>query len=617
VNPDACPVCAEPIGDEWRCAVCGWQLRGDPVLGWADERELAEFDQRLDGAAADWDLAAAVRSGANRADTAMLGLRGGMPDEASWAAATAGLSRTEPATADDLTVVLGALTARRTPVVHFVAVGPQGVGHQRVVADDDGFPRTDGPLDTVEWDVAALASDEVVRRFQLAGGLGVQPVDRREFDRAVARLAPRFAGCDCVLVAAEPGWRLLDRARSLLGRMLPVRATLPVGTAPFDLRAVVLDALRSAPLPCDYDVLLQRVDPRTGAIELVTRKLFAAGVHLAGHGAKLTKELVVHGSPVGNPRAAIPVVARTGPDPARWRVLAIGRTDLPAHAAAEVAITLDGLSALGLARADGRPVGRSDDVRLAHLLATIPPQVQLEPPLDVVLAVELCGAPERVRDRAAFAHRLLELVAAGPGRVRAAVLGYLDHRLPPTALYAADPVVIGASGLGSPADAQAELGSFASLPPLRDAATAMEDALFAASRLTWTGGTEVRRALVVVGHRPPCEPTAAGPVPACPDGRNWRDAVRGLRARQVRLIAVRDPGLITTVGGADGDVIEEHAEHAWRELAAERDRFALGPGAADAVAAVLVGRDDIPIDAFPLGLAQPVGTAPSPRKVNR
>jgi hypothetical protein len=617
VIPDACPVCAEPIGDEPSCAVCDWQLHGDPVLGWADERELAEFDQRLERAAAGWDLAAAVRSGVHRAGTAMLGLRGGVPDEAAWAAAITRESRTEPATADDLNVVLGALTTRQAPVVHFVSVGPQGIGHQRVVADDDGFPRTDGPLDTVEWDFAALAADEAVRRFQLAGGLGVQPVDRREFDRAVARLAPRFAGSYCVLVAAEPGWTLLDRARSLLGRMVPVRATLSAGTAPFDLRAIVLDALRSAPLPCDYDVLLQRLDPTTGAIELVTRKLFAAGAHLAGHGGKPTKELVVHGSPVGNPRAAIPVVARTGSDPAHWRVLAIGCTDLPAHGAAQVAITLDGLSALGFARADGMPVGRSDDVGLAHLLATIPPWVQLEPPLDVVLAVELCGVPERVRARAAFAHRLLELVAASPDPVRAAVLGYLDHRLPPTALYAADPVVIGASQLGPLSAAQAELGSFASLPPLRDAATAMEDALFAAGRLSWTAGSGARRALVVIGHRPPCEPIAAGPVPACPDGRNWRDAVGTLRGGQVRLLAVRDPGLITTVGGADGAVIEEHAEHAWRELAADRDRFTLGPGAADAVAAVLVGREDIPADAFPLGLAQPIGTAPSPRKVNR
>jgi hypothetical protein len=607
-----CPVCAEPAEDDVAvCTCCGWTLRAGPWLGWADDAARAAFQQRIDAAAAMHDLVAAVRSGAQPHAIAALGLRGWPPDEVAWAAATAAVAEAVPASAANgaLIGVLARLTGRTTPVVHVVALSTEHLAHQRVVVDDVGFPVTDGPTRTSSWVSAGLAAEPVRQRFQLAGGVGASAPDLREFDRAVGQALSRTGGGECVLVAPPAGWRLLDRAQAIVRRSASVQATIEIAPEPDDLRKIVADLLHDAPLPFDYDLVLQQVD-EDGVIEFVAQRLFAAASRAGPQGVR--RRVVVHGSPVGNPAAGIPIVARSGLDPVRWRIVALGRTDLPARSTAQVDIALTGLRDVTVSRTDGVPVFMAAEARFDELIATVPDRVTFAPALDLACAVELGGAEADVRMRLAFTSRLVELISAQhlrPDDMRVAVVGYGDHWDRPTAAYPLNRVVVGGGSLGPTRAALDALEGLNPRPALRDGGTAVEDALDLLSRLRWRRG---QRILVVVGHRPPCFANGAGPVPTCPKELDWSEAVHRLRTARVRMIGVRDPRPVTTTGGADGDAIRDYADRFWRALAGP-DLIDLTAKAAETVAATLVHEADIPVHAFPMGLAAPVGAVPRTR----
>jgi hypothetical protein len=607
-----CPVCAEPAEDDVAvCTCCGWTLRAGPWLGWADDAARAAFQQRLDAAAAMHDLVAAVRSGAQPHAAAALGLRGGPPEEVVWAAAAAVVAEAKPASATNgaLLGVLTRLTGRTTPVLHVVALSTEHLAHQRVVVDDVGFPVTDGPTRTSSWVSAGLAAEPVRQRFQLAGGVGASAPDLREFDRAVGQALSRTREGECVLVAPPAGWRLLDRAQAIVRRSASVQATIEVAPESVDLRKIVVDLLDDAPLPCDYDLVLQQVD-EDGVVGLVAQRLFAAGSRSGPQGIR--HRVAVHGSPVGNPAAGIPVIARSGPNPASWPVVALGRTDLPARSTAQVDIALTGLRDLTVSRTDGVSVFMAAEARFGELIATIPDRVALAPTLDLACAVELWGAEADVRRRLAFASRLIELVAAQhhrPDDVRVAVVGYGDHWDRPTAAYPLNRVVVGGRFLGPTRAALDVLEDLKPHPAFREGGTAVEDALDMLSRLRWRRS---QRVLVVVGHRPPCFANGAGPVPTCPKGLDWGEALQRLRTAQVRMIGVRELRPITSIGGVDGDAIRFHADRFWRALAGS-DPIAFAPEAVETVAATVVHEADISVDAFPLGLAAPIGAVPRSR----
>ena len=390
---------------------------------------------------------------------------------------------------------------------------------------------------------------------------------------------------------------------AVVRRVATVRAVMQAGPQHAEPRARVAGVLAAAPLPVDVDLVLQRVDA-DGALELVTRRLFAAGTR-AMDGAR--ERVVVHGSPVGNPAAAIPVVARTGPDPASWRVLGMGRTDLPPRSSAQVEFTLTGAGGVALTRTDGVRVRDAAETPLGSLVAGIPGRVPLAPPLDLVCAVELCGTPEDVGARLQFARRLVELVAARhlrPEAVRFGVVGYGDHWDRPTAAYPLNEVVEGGDALTSAGDALAALGRLHRRPPLRDAATALEDALHCLARLRWE---RAERVLVVVGHRPAGYAGGSGPVPTCPVELHWGTAAERLRAAHVRIIGVRDPRPVTRLGGHDGDAIRAYADQFWHGLAGAH-LVPFGPDAVEPVVASVIRDTSLPAEAFPLALAAPVGT---------
>lgn len=612
----ACPICADPATDDVEiCTGCGWQLRAGPFLGWADAADTATFEDRLERVAGDWDLAAAARSGATRAMTAALDPRGGPPTEAVWAAATAEPMALRAAAApgdEELVGVLTRLTNRTTPMVHFVSMTSEHIAHQRVVADPVGFPVTDGVTTFIDWTTATISADPVRRRFELAGGVGTDPVNRYAFDRAIARALPRLEDGECVLVCPSRGWSLLDRARDVLGRRMKVAATIEPGPEPFDLVEFMTDVLESAPLPCDYAALLQRVDHVSGVVDVATRRLFAAGTRVTPGTLPPSQHVTVHGSPATDDLIAIPVVACVGEDPSTWRVVAMGATKLPSGSAARVEFTLDGLTKVRICRDGGRPMSPFVGAELPELLAAIPERLPPTPPLDLVFAVELAGTEEQVSARLTFVDRLTQLVSAQhpvTSRVRFGAIGYVDHRDRPTARYPSNRVVFGGGEPGSALHMRSVLGRWEAHVPLRDAATAMEDALAKAAGLHWHRSATANRVLVLVGLRPPSVPATTGPIPACPHRMNWRDSLERLRSRRVRIVGVRDPGLVTTIGGPDGVAIRAYATGTWRELAGDH-LFALGPDTPNAVSITVTQRPDIPPNAFPFGLAPSVGATP-------
>ena len=616
----ACPICAEPTdGSATLCPGCGWRLRSDPLLGWADDARLDAFEQTVRSAEAGHDVAAAVRSGATRAEAARLRLRGGEPDEAAWssAAAAADDGAGWDVEEDALLAVLTRLVDRTSRVVHVVGVHHAHIAHQRLVVDPVGFPVRDGGVTTIDWSTATVSGDPVRRRFQLAGGVGAAPVDRHAFDTALEAALPRLDDGECVLVGPVPGWTLLDRAQDVVRRAGKVAVSITAGPAPFDLGDVVATALRVAPLPCDYDVLLQRLDPSDGTVEVVTKRLFAAGTRGDFGKPRPVRRLTVHGSPVGNASALVPVVARTDPDPARWRVLVMGRTNLKPGENVQVEFTLTELDRVEVSRADGVAVVPTGPVRLGELLASVPDRISLAPPLDVVCAVELCGAPDAVHRRLACVDRLLELVEKRhmqPSTVRFGVLGYLDHRDRPTQAYETEPALVGTGALGSADAARTQLRTWHGRPSLRDSATAVEDALAKVVGTRWNAAPAAQRVLVLVGRRPPSVAASGGggPIAVCPDGTDWEAVARRLCADRVRIVGVLEPSPPVGYGGADGDAIGAYARWTWQQLVGH-DRHPLDGRAAESLAAALTRRADIPPEAFPLGLTARAGTAPDTR----
>lgn len=612
-----CPICAEPTdGAATLCPTCGWRLRSETILGWADDAGLDAAERAMRAAESEHDVRAAVRSGATRAEAARLGLRGGEPDESAWAAVTAAVGDADADGWDVGEEALLALLARlvdgTSRVVHVVGVHHAHVAHQRLTADEVGFPVLDGGVTTLDWSAATVSGDPLRCRFQLAGGVGAQAVDRDGFDRALAAALPRLDDGECVLVGPEPGWTLLDRAQDVVRRVGTVTVSITAGPAPFDLGEIVADALRAAPLPCDYDVLLQRLDPTDGTVEIVTRRMFAAGSRNDPGEPRPVQRLTVHGSPVGNAAALVPVVARTGPDPARWRVVAAARTNLPAGASAHVQFDLTGPDRVEVTRIDGVAVVPTGPVRLDALIASVPDRITLAPPLDLVCAVELCGAPDAVHRRLAVVDRLLELIEKRHTQlsaVRFGVLGYLDHRDRPTQAYESESALVGTGALGSAEAARTQLRTWPGRPPLRDSATAVEDALAKAAALEWTAAPTAERVLVLVGQRPPSVPGRGGdgPIAVCPDGTDWAAAAQRLSAQRVRIVAVLEPP--SAPRPFDGEAIRAYAGWTWQQLVGH-DRLPLDARAAESLAADLTRRADIPPEAFPLGLAAPPGAAP-------
>lgn len=616
----SCPICGEPPSeDATHCACCGWLLHTGHVLGAASVELLSEFDTRRAAAARKWDLAAASRIGAAYGDIAALEVRGGHPTADEWRVTQ---SSTQPASTrsassvDDLDGALGSLVDGDLAGLIFVECTPEHLTLQRAVADRNGVPRLQGDTTTVPWPsiVAELATDSARRRFQLAGGIGPASVDRGAFDHAVKRCLPQL-GLDSegiVLVQRHAGWTLLNRAGAVIRRNGRVLAAVDAPSEPANLPQIVLAVLRRAPLADDYELLMQHLDPDSGKLVLVTRTLFSAGTRCSSLGDPPADKVEVYGSPAGHDAAAIPVLARRGADPAGWPVLVLARTELAAQSTSQLTFTLDGPGQVRVARADGLALRHDANTRLQDLLAGVPDRVSLTRPLDLVCAIELCGrTDDEVHERLRFSHELIDLLDSWywpRGELRVGVVGYLDHHERPTPLHHPNPVVLAPAPLGPPDRVRTALREWRPVPRIRDATTAVEDALSAIADLSWRRpGQPAARVLVIVGRRPPAGPWRDGPIPGCPHRLDWRKQVKRLHRLGVHIVGLVDP---PSEWSRDSVRLRDYAEQTWQGIAGEHlfRRGTASPKDIDTALARLVGADR---NAFPLILAAPItGAAP-------
>lgn len=602
-----CPVCTTPAGRVPVCPGCDWQLFGGPFVGWASPESLRAWKDRLTEAASQWDVAAAVRCGATAEDAAELDLRGGRPTAHAWErAVTQSLPRTqdEPvALPADVDAVLERLVSGQQPAATFVLCSRDGIAIKPVTVDDAGFFQS-SPATELGWPAEELPAHRMQRLFTLAGGIGARPADRQAFDAAVERALPELGGGETVVVVRDHGWVLVDRAREIVRRHAVVAATIVDASEHTldDLVGALLDAL---PIPYDYAALVHGIDSGTGTVKVTAVPLFARGSRAASDDSPTTSAITLRGDPQDERSVVVPVVARIGDDPDGWRPLTFAQTTLAPRAEVTLEVTLAGPAVLRYARPDHAPVTPLAGFDVGAVLRAGARDVPQIRPLDLVFAVELAGTDEDVAKRLDFVRRVTQLIERQHpqrGRVRFGGLGYVDHSDRPTALYASNQVVLGDGEPTSAEEFLAQTSNWRPHAPLRDGATAMEDALAKAAGLRWQPPAAADRALVLVGRRPPAESRRRGPVPACPHRLDWRDALRRLRARQVQVFGVRDVVDVPTALSSETTVLRNHAASAWREIAAGR-LIPAGRKAAEDISAAVVNWPALAPDAFPLAFS--------------
>lgn len=598
-------------------------MRADPVLG-----ELTETDRRRDRAAVDaaghaWDARAAALAatasgrGADGDGQLAAVLRGGPPpprtrNPVADAAVPNGAAAYDSARWRE---ILADLIGGRIKALVFVEFGPERVSVIKAFADTDGIPRRTDAGST-EWSSVAPLLDRRpdIRRFQLAGGIGTLPaVGRADFDEAVARWlkahVPPPSAHAMVLLHRRSGWTLLDRAADLLRAGYPLLAEEAPGPArangsadspangPADAAAgtstedAVAELLRTAPLLRDHTLLLARVDDRTGAVHPHTEVLFAAGSRVPA-GATATAVVTVHGGIADGTPVLLPVLAgRPAADGSGATVLSAPGTALDALTPVRLTFELRGPGDVRLAgsaapqpngralphladrsRRPGRPDGH-DLPNLPDLVGRLPRRILRPPGLEMWFTVEMSGAdPAETAERLHFVRDVVTALAhsSGPeGRLRVAVVGHYDHvihendhTVRPTLLLPLPP---------APAAAVlSELARWKPAPRRQDMASSLEDALKEVGRLAASPAghaAATRRTLLIVGRRPPAMSVLRGPVPSCPLGADWRQELRALRGRGVRVTTRADPVAQAPPGGSDpaGD----YARSAWAALSAE------------------------------------------------
>lgn len=593
----ACPVCGNPDEDLDLCAVCQWQLRGDPVLGEPTRADAERAEAALGAAGHAWDTRAAALSdgGAERVGGQLAAvLRGGpaRPGEIPPEYPGLGPAVLPPADPAEWRKTISDLAGGRIKELVFVEFTPECVSVIKAYVDSAGLPRQ-ADAGTTGWRYIApeLDARREILRFQLAGGIGtLRPAGRREFETAVAKwlraYIPRSYAGSLVLVVRRSGWLLLDRAAAVLRHAFPPLAEIgPAEGATAEGRTahgrtaedaagpadVVAELLRTAPLAADHTLLLARADPGTGAVTTHAHVLFRAGTRLS-RGQSATAEVTVHGG-VGGPGTPLLLPLLTGgPEPA---VLSVPRRAVPELAPSRLAFALRGPGEVELLDDDddggddgGPGPGSGPAPALRDLLAGLPRRIVRPPALDVFFTVDLSGADAaEARERLDFVREVTGALAARQGaRLRVGLVGHYDHRVHENA-YNPRTVLLQPVKAGPPAAALAALGTWRPALREQDTVSSLEDALVEVVRLAGArppAGAAVERVLVVVGRRPPALHQQHGDVPACPLGADWRTGLDRLRARGLRVLARADP----EPGTAPGPV-RHYAAESWSVLGAD------------------------------------------------
>ncbi|MFI2375531.1 hypothetical protein ACH5AO_10730 [Streptomyces sp. NPDC018964] len=646
-----CPVCLHPGRDERRCRACGFPLFGEPVLGAATEEDHRSAAAELAAAARAWDLDAARRalSGpAERAEIAGL-LRPappGVPHPSDDPAPVAPPAPGPAAEPHALAELLHGLTTGEVPEVLFVEFGTQRAAVVRAYADAAGLPHARPHAET-PWTelVPGLARAEAPRRFQLAGGIGtVEPVDRPDFDRAVRdwlyAVVPGACGgtgssaTALVLLRGGTGWTLLDRAAAVLRDSCAVRteSTPDPAPGPGTVSATtdrVRRLLRGAPLREPHTLLLARAGAGPGdhlPVELTHHVLFEAGLRLAP-GETRTTSVTVHGglptpppgggaaAPSGTLTVVLPLLAgHHRPADHRPPLLGLPRAELPVLGSAHLTFVLHGPGEIEV-RTDGghllteAPDGAGPDLRA--VLARMPRHLRRPGTVELICAVEMSGTdPAEIAERVAFTDDLIraaERHGGAGGGLRAAVIGYYDHA--PRNEHQPDRKVIRSVGPGTPGRALRHLRELtAEVRTRRSLTSSLEDALKEAARMT-AGERDgsADQVLLVIGGRPPAPYAQEGLVPGCPRAVDWREQLRTLRHRGVRVGVRAEPFTVPVAPGTPGgDRLGRYLSRAWRELAGP-DRLLLRPGtdSAERAALALTAGRSHDTDGTPLAFTAP------------
>ncbi|MGW6054280.1 hypothetical protein [Streptomyces sp. NPDC055189] len=600
-------MCATPEDRRDVCAVCGWRLNGDLVLGALTAGDLADAEGALGAAQHVWDLrAAALAARAPDERRRLEGLVRGGPPEPDQAPPPA-IPQAVPAT-PGRGPALDELCQGRPQELSFVEAAADGLHLTRVGVTEAGVP---APYDagSVTWRAILPAFDtgDTPRRFQLAGGCGtLPPVDRGEFDAAVEEWLTTSlpAGPQPVLVLLRPpqGWELLRRAVAVVARTRAVRLELPWDSAesgepsrdarpmPAPGRGGAEDApehraaprrvrrlLRTLPLLADHTLLLARADRDTGAVRPHSHVLFPAGSRL-GPGETATTEVTVYGGTAVHAPLCLPVLAGTpAADGSGAPALTGHQVTVGAMEPARLTFVLRGPGEVDLIAPAGHQGARLPEpavLDVPRLLSGLPRRIVRPPRLDLLFTVELSGADRaETEERLAFVGEVAALLARRDHdgtAVRVGAVGHYDHT-DYESTWAKEGILLRAPVLARPpAELPAALGGWEPALRRQDTVSSLEDALHHVASVPAQprGDTEVCRVLLIVGRRPPAPPRQHGLVPACPHATDWRGALTRLRRNGFRVLA-RVNAPTGPAPDAASARVGRYAAEAWQTLGAD------------------------------------------------
>ncbi|MEU9573189.1 hypothetical protein AB0D62_25630 [Streptomyces massasporeus] len=646
-----CPVCLHPGHGERHCGACGFLLTGEPVLGVATEEDHRSAEAELAAAAHAWDLDAARRALSDPAERAEIaGLLRPAPSDIPHPADPPGPVTTpapeagaEPHTLADL---LHRLTTGELPELLFAEFGTQRAAVVRAHTDAAGLPQVRPHAET-PWTalVPGFSPAQALRRFQLAGGIGTAgAVDRLGFDRAVrdwlrAVVPSAYGGTGIhtsalVLLRGGIGWTLLDRAAAVLRDCCPASTESAAAPAPGSgtvaaTTAWVRRVLRGAPLREPHTLLLARAGTGRGdqvPVEITHHVLFEAGLRLAP-GETRTASVTVHGGPpVPSPgggtmpsetlSVVLPLLAgHYRPADHRPPILGLPRAELPVFGSAHLTFVLHGPGEIEVRTAGGHLLGGAPDgpgPDLLALLGRMPRYLPRPRPVELICAVEMSGTDRaEVAERVGFTSDLIhaaERHGRAGGGLRVAVIGYYDHAPRNEHQPGRNVIRYVRPGPSGPA-----LRHLRELPlevrPRHTLTSALEDALKTAAGMAGGQPTApVDRVLLVVGRRPPAPPRQEGLVPGCPRAVDWREQLRNLRRRGVRVGVRAEPFTAPVVPGVpSGDRLRRYLSEAWHDLTGT-DRLILRPGtdSAERMALALTAEQSHDTAGSPLAFAAPL-----------
>jgi hypothetical protein len=578
-----CPVCLRPAGSETPCPDCGWQLTGELTLGAVSGEARASFDHALARAQAEIDLSAVLLAAgfpgpSDRTVIEALAprLRGGHPDPSAWEAARArlagrfpGSDRTAAATA--VAQTLDAITVPAEQVV-VLEVGETGVTTGHLSLDQRATPAP-GRVQHRPWSdlLPAVPRDDAERRaLVLAGALTESPSARQALEEQLLAdqgdLVSEIGGPgDLVLLMRTPGWAVPERfLAGLLPRLIGLRVSrhdvgregTPLTVASFG-SLLAATALRTA-----YSLVVADVDPSTREVRLRAHELFPAG-RRGGDTRPVGVDVIAPGA--RSEPVVVAVVAASDRAATTWPPISVHQLDCAAGSHQSLQIDLLAPGRLQVT-SGGIRIPVSNDVNLYHRAVTgTPREYESAAPLDVIMAVELAGAPERVSRRLDLIEQSIARIHRehlNPSQNRYGVVGYVDHS---EDRYV--PVIHPAWPLDRETVIE-ELQRLRRIPVRRSdrlRVAPLEDALeWISHHVRWQPGA--KRNLVMFGARPPY-PSRMESIerPGCPGGLNWRMLSNALRTQQaVRCVSVWDQPEWFRPINADRDSLT--ADDAWHSL---------------------------------------------------